>query len=77
MIFVSRLERRARVTCGEPPGKAWDQRVFERLDSGVDPTLIAANLLLTPTERVEKMMRALDLILELRAARANRPSNRP
>ena len=57
-------------TLGE---KTWDQRVFEQVPSGVDVALIQENLRLTPSARVEKMMRALDLVMELRAAYANRP----
>jgi hypothetical protein len=56
--------------------KTWDERVFDRLPSGVDAASVRENLRLTPTERVEKMQRALDLALELRAAYANRPTNR-
>ena len=53
--------------------KTWDERVFEQVPSGVDAALIRENLRLTPSERLEKMMRALDLVTELRAAYANRP----
>ena len=59
----------------EDTAKTWDQRVFERIPSGVDASIIRENLRLTPTQRVQKMHRTLDLALELRAAYANRSSN--
>jgi len=62
---------------GDDTDKTWDQRVFEHIASGVDATIIRANLQLTPTERVEKMLRTLDLVQELRSAHANRSSNGP
>ena len=52
--------------------KTWDQRILEQIPSGVDVTLIDENLRLTPTERVEKMRRALAFIEEARAAYEHR-----
>jgi hypothetical protein len=40
----------------------------EQDENGVDLSLLRANLKLTPTERVEKMRRALALQLEVRRA---------
>jgi hypothetical protein len=44
--------------------KPWDVRIFEQIESGVDTTLIAENLKLTPTERLERMRQVLLLIDE-------------
>lgn len=52
--------------------KTWDQRILELIPAGVDATLIDENLRLTPTERVEKMRRALDFIESARAAYEHR-----
>jgi hypothetical protein len=38
----------------------WQDRILERLDSGVDPTLIDESLRLTPTERLERMRKAAE-----------------
>lgn len=46
--------------------KTWDQRILERIDSGVDPTLIDENLRRTPTDRLESMRQVL---LSLEGAR--------
>jgi hypothetical protein len=53
-----------------PREKSWDERILERITSGVDETLIEQNLKLTPTERLEKMSRVLEFIDDVR--RANR-----
>lgn len=47
------------------------QRVVDELRKELDGTLIDARLLLTPTERVEKMRDCLQFVEDLRAARAN------
>jgi hypothetical protein len=62
---------------GSDDEKTWDERVFERIDPGVDPTIIRENLKLSPTERVEKMQRALALIDDVRKAHGNRSSSGP
>ena len=46
--------------------KTWDQRIFEKIPSGVDVSLIEESLRLTPTERLERMRQVL---LSLEAAR--------
>ena len=56
--------------------KTWDERVFEQVEPGVDPTLVRENLKLSPTERLEKMQRALALATELRKAHGNRSAGR-
>ena len=48
--------------------KTWDQRILEKIPSGVDVTLIEENLRLTPTERVEKMRRVLEFVEAARAS---------
>lgn len=40
----------------------WQDRILERLDSGIDPTLIDESLKLTPTERLERMRQAAESI---------------
>jgi hypothetical protein len=62
---------------GPDDQKTWDERVFEKIDPGVDASLIRENLKLTPTERIEKMQRALALVDDLRKAYGNRPPSRP
>jgi hypothetical protein len=57
--------------------KTWDELVFERIDSGVDASIIRENLKLSPTERIEKMQRALALVDDLRKAYGNRSPSRP
>lgn len=47
------------------------QRLVDELRRDVDGALIDARLLLTPTERVERMRDCLQFIEDLRAARAN------
>ena len=48
--------------------KPWDVRILERIPSGVDGTLVAENLRLTPTERIEQMVALLALMDDLRSA---------
>lgn len=57
--------------------KTWDERVFDQIDPGVDPTIIRENLKLSPTERIEKMQRMLSLVHDLRKAHGNRSSRGP
>ena len=48
--------------------KPWDVRIFEQVPPGVDETLIAERLKMTPTERVESMLQALLFAEEARKA---------
>ena len=57
--------------------KTWDELVFEKIDPGVDASIIRENLKLTPTQRIEKMQRALALVDDLRKAYGNRSTGRP
>lgn len=57
--------------------KTWDERIFERIPSGVDESLIRENLKLTPTERLEKMTRVLAFIDEVKRANRDRLSQAP
>jgi hypothetical protein len=59
-----------------PAGKDWPGE-WERIPSGVDVTLIEENLRLTPTERVEKMLRLLRLVEEIRKECAGRQTDHP
>ena len=49
--------------------QAFTQGFGEQSESGVDISLLRANLKLTPTERIEKMRRALENYQEVRHAR--------
>ena len=49
--------------------QAFTRGFGEQSESGVDISLLRANLKLTPTERIEKMRRALANYLEVRHAR--------
>jgi hypothetical protein len=62
---------------GSNDQKTWDELVFEKIEPGVDPSIIRENLKLTPTERIEKMQRALALVDDLRKAYGNRSPGRP
>ena len=53
---------------------AWDQRIFQLVDPGVDGTLIAGNLRRTPTERLRRMQ---DMARFLEDARRDRRSAAP
>jgi hypothetical protein len=50
--------------------KTWDERILEAIPSGVDETIVAENLALTPTERLQKMLSVLAFVEEVR--RVNR-----
>jgi hypothetical protein len=64
----------------EPPASnassmpTWDERIFALLPSGVDPTLIAENLRLSPSQRLDKLMSVLRFVEE--ASRQRRDSIR-
>lgn len=60
------------VVMGSDADKTWDERVFERVEPGVDPTIIRENLKLSPTDRIQKMQRTLALVDDLRKAYGNR-----
>lgn len=51
------------------------QKLVDELRGEIDGTLIDARLLLTPTERIEKMRCFLQFIEDLRAARASPVQN--
>jgi hypothetical protein len=48
---------------------AWDERIFEIVNPGVDGTLIAENLRRTPTERLRRMQEMLRFVEEARRDR--------
>jgi hypothetical protein len=60
-----------RLVLKDPPfsGKTWDQRILERIDPGIDATLIEENLRRTPTERLRRMQ---EMARFLEAARDRR-----
>lgn len=63
------------VSSSSPPpdaDKPWDVRILEVIDAGVDESLIAERLKMTPTERIESMRRALVLAEDLRRAMHDR-----
>lgn len=49
---LSRAPTRADHAVGPDDQKTWDELVFEKVDPGVDPSIIRENLKLSPTERV-------------------------
>lgn len=51
--------------------REWDQRIFELVEPGIDRTLIVRNLRLTPTERLERMQRALEGLAEAKRSAAD------
>jgi hypothetical protein len=55
-----RVEPAFRRAAGRRSKGGWQDRILERLDSGVDPTLIDESLKLTPTERLERMRQAAE-----------------
>ncbi len=48
--------------------KTWDERIFELVDPGVDGTLIAENLRLSPGERIAKMLPLIDEMLSFQGS---------
>jgi hypothetical protein len=50
-------------------GKTWDQCILERIDPGIDATLIEENLRRSPAERLQRMQ---EMVRFLEAARARR-----
>jgi hypothetical protein len=52
--------------------KSWDERILERIDAGVDASIIEENLKLTPTERLEKMCRVLAFVNDVKRANRDR-----
>lgn len=55
-----------------PVEHPWQYDLLDRLTPGVDVTLLAAALKLTPTERVERAVDLMRLAAALREARARR-----
>jgi hypothetical protein len=46
----------------EQAGETWDAQVLRSLPSGVDVTILEERVMLTPTERLERMISVLRLI---------------
>ena len=44
----------------------WDERLLARMPPGVDPTLIAESLKLTPTERLARLQQLLAFVDSVR-----------
>jgi hypothetical protein len=51
--------------------RPWDARILERIESGVDRTLLMENLALSPTERLERMQSVLQFVEDARAGLAS------
>ncbi len=49
--------------------KAFTSGFGDQDENGIDLSLLRENLKLTPTERIERMRRAMPLIMEMRRAR--------
>lgn len=41
---------------------AWDERILAHMKPGVDPTLVAESLRLTPTERLSRLQKMLAFV---------------
>jgi hypothetical protein len=54
--------------------RGWQDVMIEARDWGIDPTLIASNLRLTPTERLERLRAFVAFVESARAANAGRLS---
>lgn len=54
--------------------RGWQDAMIEARDWGIDPTLIASNLRLTPTERLERLRAFMAFVQSGRAANAGRLS---
>jgi hypothetical protein len=44
----------------------WDVRIFEKIDAGVDASLIEANLARSPTERLHRLQDRIRFLENLR-----------
>jgi hypothetical protein len=56
--------------------KTWDQRIFERIDPGIDETQLVRNLRLTPTERLKRMQRMLELLEAVKRSVRSQPERK-
>jgi hypothetical protein len=52
----------------------WQDAILERIESGVDVTQIEERLRLTPTERLEAMLRFLEFLEGARPSNVHRPT---
>lgn len=52
-----------------PVDQPWQFDLLDRLPPSIDESLLDESLRLTPTERIEKMMKLLEVMEELRRAR--------
>jgi hypothetical protein len=57
-VYRIEPEFRRRVRRGGSGAGGWQDRLLATMDSGIDSTLIAESMKLTPTERLERMRRA-------------------
>jgi hypothetical protein len=57
--------------------REWDQRIFELVEPGVDPTLIIRNLRLTPTQRLERLQRVLESLAAAKRSMVDRSQPLP
>jgi hypothetical protein len=65
---IYRIDSRVRRAAARRQRRGWQDRILESGDTGIDPTLIAANLRLTPTERLEQLRAFLAFIDDVRQA---------
>jgi hypothetical protein len=73
---VYRIERRvaARTASRRRRRRGWQDAMIEARDWGIDPTLIASNLRLTPTERFERLRAFVAFVESARSDNAGRLS---
>lgn len=64
-VYALEVRRFRRSSKSQPRG--WQDKVIAAIESGIDPTLIASSLRLTPTERLERMRQAAIALEEMRA----------
>jgi hypothetical protein len=50
----------------------WEARIFAKIESGIDGSLIDERLRLTPTERLESMRQVLEFVEDVRRANRDR-----
>jgi hypothetical protein len=63
----------SRSAANDEDDRPWDARILAVIDAGVDETIIAERLKLTPTERIETMRAVLQFAEDARQAmRGNR-----
>lgn len=61
---------------GQAPDRPWPYDVLDKLPSSIDETQLTENLRLTPTERLEKMLKVLRFVRGAREHDTRLPDDR-